>query len=162
MAETLAVTGSTRQEQYTSLLPQLKALVEGETDTIAALGNIMAALKYGMDFYWVGIYSVKGKELVLGPFQGPVACTRIGFGKGVCGYTWKMKKTVLVPDVDKFDGHIACSSETKSEIVLPVFDKKGEVAMVLDIDSEKLDNFSEVDEKHLAEVVRIIENIINA
>jgi len=162
MAESLVVSGNTRQEQYTSLLPQLKALVEGETDTLAALGNMMSALKYGMDFYWVGLYSVKGNELVLGPFQGPVACTRIGFGKGVCGYTWKERKTVIVPDVDKFDGHIACSSETKSEIVLPVFNKKGEVAMVLDIDSEKPDHFSNTDEKYLGEVVRIIEHIINA
>jgi GAF domain-containing protein len=162
MAESLVVSGNTRQEQYTSLLPQLKALVEGETDTLAALGNMMAALKYGMDFYWVGLYAVKGNELVLGPFQGPVACTRIGFGKGVCGYTWKEKKTVIVPDVDKFDGHIACSSETKSEIVLPVFNKKGEVAMVLDIDSEKLNHFSNTDEKYLGEVVGIIEHIINA
>lgn len=162
MAESLVVSGNTRQEQYTSLLPQLKALVEGETDTLAALGNMMSALKYGMDFYWVGLYAVKGNELVLGPFQGPVACTRIGFGKGVCGYTWKEKKTVIVPDVDKFDGHIACSSETKSEIVLPVFNKKGEVAMVLDIDSEKPDHFNNTDEKYLGEVVRIIEHIINA
>jgi L-methionine (R)-S-oxide reductase len=162
MAESLVVSGNTRQEQYTSLLPQLKALVEGETDTLAALGNMMSALKYGMEFYWVGLYTVKSNELVLGPFQGPVACTRIGFGKGVCGYTWKEKKTVIVPDVDKFDGHIACSSETKSEIVLPVFNKKGEVAMVLDIDSEKLDHFNNTDEKYLGEVVRIIEHIINA
>jgi L-methionine (R)-S-oxide reductase len=162
MAESFTITGSSRKEQYISLIPQLKALVEGETDKWASLGNIMSALKYGMNFFWVGIYSVKGKELVLGPFQGTVACTRIAFGKGVCGYCWKEKKVVIVDDVDKFDGHIACSSESKSEIVLPVFGKDGEVAMVLDVDSEHLAHFSETDELYLQQVVQIIETIINA
>jgi len=162
MAESFTITGSSRKELYISLIPQLKALVEGETDKWASLGNIMSALKYGMNFFWVGIYSVKGKELVLGPFQGTVACTRIAFGKGVCGYCWKEKKVVIVDDVDKFDGHIACSSESKSEIVLPVFGKNGEVAMVLDVDSEHLAHFSETDEFYLKQVVQIIEKIITA
>ncbi|HTA82189.1 MAG TPA: GAF domain-containing protein [Bacteroidia bacterium] len=161
MAESLAVTGNSRKEQYASLLPQLKALVEGETDKWASLGNIMSALKYGMNFFWAGIYSVKGTELVLGPFQGTVACTRIAFGKGVCGHCWKEKKVIIVDDVDKFAGHIACSSETRSEIVLPVFNKNGEVAMVLDIDSEQLAHFDNTDELFLKEVVLIIEKIIN-
>jgi L-methionine (R)-S-oxide reductase len=162
MAENLAVTGNSRKEQYSSLLPQIKALVEGETDTFAALGNIMSALKYGMDFFWVGLYQVKNNELVLGPFQGTVACTRIAFGKGVCGHCWKEKRTVIVDDVDRFEGHIACSSLTKSEIVLPVFNKKGEVVMVLDVDSEHLAHFDETDERYLQEIVKVIENIINA
>lgn len=161
MAESITVSGNTRQEQYASLLPQLKALAE-EPDMTAALGNLMSALKYGMGFFWVGLYAVKGNELVLGPFQGTVACTRIGLGKGVCGYAWKNKQTVMVADVDKFEGHIACSSESKSEIVLPVFDKKGEVVMVLDIDSEQLAYFGNTDEQYLTQVVHIIENIINA
>jgi L-methionine (R)-S-oxide reductase len=162
MAEAFTITGSSRKEQYISLIPQLKALVEGETDKWASLGNIMSALKYGMNFFWVGIYSVKGNELVLGPFQGTIACTRIAFGKGVCGYCWKEKKVVIVDDVDKFDGHIACSSESRSEIVLPVFRKDGEVAMILDVDSEHLAHFSETDEFYLQQVVQIIETIINA
>jgi L-methionine (R)-S-oxide reductase len=162
MAESLAVSGSTRKDQYTSLLPQLKALVEGETDKWAALGNIMSAIKYGMNFFWVGLYVVKNNELVLSSFQGTVACTRIAFGKGVCGHCWKEKKIIIVDNVDLFAGHIACSSESKSEIVLPVFDKKGEVAMVFDVDSEHLAHFSQTDEKYLKEVVLIIEKIINA
>lgn len=162
MAESLTVAGNSRKEQYISLIPQLKALVEGETDKWASLGNIMSALKYGMNFFWVGLYVVKNNELVLGPFQGTVACTRIAFGKGVCGYCWKEKKTVIVPDVDQFAGHIACSSDSKSEIVLPVFDKKGDVAMVFDLDSEHLAYFDETDEQYLKEVVLLIEKIINA
>jgi GAF domain-containing protein len=162
MAESLIITGNSRKEQYLSLIPQLKALVEGETDTMAALGNLMSAIKYGMNFFWVGLYAVKGNELVLGPFQGTVACTRIDFGKGVCGHCWKEKKTIIVDDVDSFAGHIACSSESKSEIVLPVFDKAGNVTMVFDVDSEHLAHFSKVDEEYLLEVVRIIEQILNA
>ena len=162
MSESLIVTGNSRKEQYASLLPQIKALVEGETDITAALGNIMSGLKYGMNFFWVGVYFVKGKELVLGPFQGTIACTRIGFGKGVCGHCWKEKRTVIVDDVDQFEGHIACSTNSKSEIVLPVFDKKGEVAMVLDVDSEHLAHFDETDEQYLNEIVQVIEKLINA
>lgn len=162
MAESLVIEGNSRKEQYVSLLPQIKALVEGETDRLAALGNIMAALKYGMDFFWVGLYEVKNNELVLSAFQGPIACTRIAMGKGVCGTCWKEKKTILVDDVDEFPGHIACSSLSRSEIVLPVFNKQGEVVMVFDIDSEHLAHFSSVDEQYLKEVVAIIENIVNA
>ncbi len=161
MSESLVIQGNSRKEQYLSLLPQLKALVEGETDKWAALGNIMSAIKYGMNFFWVGIYVVKNNELVLGSFQGTVACTRIAFGKGVCGHCWKEKKTIIVENVDAFAGHIACSSESKSEIVLPVFDKKGEVVMVLDVDSEHLAHFDQTDEQYLKEVVQIIEKILN-
>lgn len=161
MAESLIVIGTTKEEQYQSLLPQVKALVEGERDVLANLGNIMSALKFGMNFFWVGIYSVKGSDLVLGPFQGPVACTRIAHGKGVCGYAWENRKTVIVEDVDKFPGHIACSSASRSEIVLPGFDSNGEVIFVLDVDSDKLADFDETDQEYLGQVVSIIERIIN-
>lgn len=160
MAESIIISGTSKEEKYSSLLPQLKSLAE-EPDTYAALGNIISALKYGMDFFWVGLYIVKNNELVLGPFQGTVACTRIGFGKGVCGYAWKNKKTLLVDDVDKFEGHIACSTESKSEIVLPVFGKTGDVLMVLDIDSTRLADFNPTDELNLTGVVHIIESIVN-
>jgi len=164
MAETIIVSGTSRQEKYTSLLPQLKSLAE-EPDQYAALGNIISALKYGMNFFWAGLYIVKNTELVLGPFQGTVACTRIGFGKGVCGYAWKNKKTIILDDVNTFEGHIACSSESKSEIVLPVFNPQpptgGEgrdVIMVLDVDSEHYAHFDSIDEKYLKEIVSIIMN----
>lgn len=158
MAESVAVSGTTKQEKYTSLIPQIAALADGEKDALAALGNIISAIKYGMNFFWVGIYNVKGNELVLGPFQGTVACTRIGFGKGVCGTSWKEKKTLIVNDVNQFPGHIACSSESKSEIVLPVFNKNGEVTMVLDLDSDHYSCFDSTDEKFLKEIVGIIMN----
>jgi GAF domain-containing protein len=119
----------------------------------------MAALKYGMNFFWVGIYFVKGEQLVLGPFQGPTACSRINFGKGVCGTAWKEKRTILVKNVDEFPGHIACSSLSKSEIVLPAFDKKGEVKFVLDIDSEQLAHFDETDKTYLEQLIRMIEEL---
>lgn len=160
MAESIIIGGTTKQEKYAFLLPLLKSLAE-ETDQYAALGNIISALKYGMGFFWAGLYMVKKDELVLGPFQGTVACTRIGFGKGVCGYAWKNKKTVIVDDVDTFEGHIACSSDSKSEIVLPVYGKTGEVIMVLDIDSNLLADFDSIDELWLTEVIHIIENIVN-
>jgi L-methionine (R)-S-oxide reductase len=160
LAETIDVSGTTKQEKYASLLPQLKALAE-EEDQYAALGNIISALKYGMNFFWAGIYVVKNNELVLGPFQGTVACTRIGFGKGVCGYAWKNKKTILVDDVNAFEGHIACNSKSKSEIVLPVLGKTGDVVMILDIDSDRLADFNSTDELWLTEVIHIIENIVN-
>jgi GAF domain-containing protein len=156
MSESIVVTGHSKKEKYESLLPQIKALVEGEKDFIANVSNIFGALKYGMDFFWVGMYFVKGNELVLGPFQGPVACTRIAFGKGVCGTTWKEKRTFVVPDVEKFPGHISCSSESKSEIVIPCI-RNGEVFAVFDIDSDKLDDFDDTDKKYLEEVVRLIE-----
>lgn len=160
LSDSITVSGYTREEKYLSLLPQLKALAE-EADQYAALGNIISAIKYGMGFFWVGLYVVKNNELVLGPFQGTVACTRIGFGKGVCGTAWKNKRTIIVEDVNSFEGHIACSSESKSEIVLPVFGKNGEVAMVLDVDSDLIADFTAVDETKFIEVVRIIESIIN-
>jgi L-methionine (R)-S-oxide reductase len=156
MAESIIVEGHTREEQYVSLLPQIKALITGENDLIANLANISAALKEGLGFFWVGFYLVKNDELVLGPFQGPVACTRIRKGKGVCGASWERKEVILVPDVDAFPGHIACSSASRSEIVIPGF-KNGEVALVLDVDSDKLDDFSPTDEKHLSALMKMIE-----
>jgi L-methionine (R)-S-oxide reductase len=139
-------------------LPQLKALVTGESNVVANLANLMAALKQSMDFFWVGVYFVENDSLVLGPFQGPVACTRIGFGKGVCGSSWKEQKVLIVEDVDAFPGHIACSSLSKSEIVLPAF-KNNKVWLVLDVDSEKLAAFDETDQKYLGEVIKIIESL---
>src|SRR4051812_23316299 len=127
MSENIIISGTTKKEQYESLLPQIEALVTGETDMIANAANIAAALKYGMDFFWVGFYFVKNNELVLGPFQGPVACTRIAFGRGVCGKSWETKQTIIVEDVEKFPGHISCSSLSRSEIVVPGINKKGEV-----------------------------------
>lgn len=156
MAESINITGNSKAEKYESLLPQLNALIEGETDSIANLSNLMAALKFAMNFFWVGIYFVKDKQLVLGPFQGPVACTRIPFGRGVCGKSWELKKTILVEDVEQFPGHIACSSLSKSEIVLPAFDKKGEVFLILDVDSEHLANFDAVDQHYLEKLMLII------
>ena len=161
MAESLTISGETKEAKYHSLIPQLKALIEGESDLIANLSNVMAALKQVMGFLWVGVYFVKDNELVLGPFQGPVACTRIDFGKGVCGTAWKEKKVIIVPDVDQFPGHIACSSESKSEIVLPVFNKNKEVVLVLDVDSQRLGDFNEIDEKYLMQVVDIIRELLN-
>jgi L-methionine (R)-S-oxide reductase len=160
MAEELIIhPSSDKQERYQSLIPQLQALVEGETDLTANLSNLAAALKQAMNFFWVGFYLVKENQLVLGPFQGPIACTRINFGKGVCGTAWKEKKVMLVPNVDEFPGHIACSSASRSEIVLPAF-KNGEVALVLDVDSDKLNDFDATDEKALEQVMRIIEKLL--
>ena len=167
MAEELIISASIdKQERYKTLIPQIQSLVEGETDVVANLSNIAAALKQTMDFFWVGFYIVKENpkssgrhELVLGPFQGPIACTRIHFGKGVCGASWKEKKTMLVPNVDEFPGHIACSSASKSEMVLPAF-KNGEVALVLDVDSDKLNDFDAVDEQELGKVMKLIEQFI--
>jgi L-methionine (R)-S-oxide reductase len=160
MAEELIVSPSVdKAERYQTLIPQLEALVSGETDLVANLANITAALKQTMNFFWVGFYIVKDNQLVLGPFQGPIACTRINFGKGVCGASWKEKKTIVVPDVDAFPGHIACSSASKSEIVLPAF-KNGEVALVLDVDSDKLNDFDAMDEQALERVMRSIEKLL--
>lgn len=160
MAENLIVPNSTnKQERYDTLLPQIEALTTDESDLIANLSNIAAALRYGMNFYWVGFYLVKGDTLVLGPFQGPVACTRIAKGKGVCGTSWAERKTILVPDVEKFPGHIACSSASKSEIVLPAF-KDGEIALVLDVDSDKLNDFEETDQHNLEKLMRLIEGFL--
>jgi len=160
MSESLYIpTGTSKEEKYLSLLPQIEALISGEEDLVANLANISAALKEAFGFFWVGFYLVKGGELVLGPFQGPIACTRIGYGKGVCGTAWKEGKTQLVPDVDAFPGHIACSSASKSEIVVPVT-KDGEVIMVLDVDSDQLNDFDETDQKHLEQLMRFLEGKI--
>jgi len=159
MAEEIVVSSAIREDKYKELLPQIKALVTGEPDLIANLSNIMAALKTTMNFLWIGIYMVKEGELVLGPFQGPVACTRIQKGKGVSGTVWEEKRAIIVPDVDKFPGHIICSSESRSEIVLPVI-KNNEVAMIMDLDSSNLNDFDGIDEKYLKEVVKIIEELI--
>jgi len=160
MAENLILSQSTdKTSRYEALIPQIEALTSGEPDLIANLSNIAAALKQTMNFFWVGFYLVKNNELVLGPFQGPIACTRIAFGKGVCGASWKEKKTILVANVDEFPGHIACSSDSKSEIVLPAF-KNNEVALVLDVDSDKLNDFDEADALYLGKVMTIIEKMI--
>lgn len=160
MAEELIVSSSpSKQERYRTLLPQIESLITGEPDVIANLANITAALKQTMDFFWVGFYLVKNDQLVLGPFQGPIACTRINFGKGVCGSAWKEKKTIIVPDVDEFPGHIACSSASKSEIVLPAF-KNGDVYLVLDVDSNKLNDFDATDAEALEKVMRVIEKLL--
>lgn len=156
MAEDLLVQGNTKEEIYQSLLPQIKALLEGETDSIANMANICAALKYGLNFFWVGFYLVKSEQLVLGPFQGPIACTRINFGKGVCGTAWKNKEAIIVDDVDSFPGHIACSSLSKSEIVLPLYNSKKEIVGVLDVDSETYATFDKTDEKYLNQILQLL------
>jgi GAF domain-containing protein len=155
MAEDLKIGTGNKEEQYQSLLPQLEALISYETDLIANLGNIAAALKEQFNWFWVGFYLVKEDELVLAPFQGPVACTRIKKGKGVCGTSWEQQKTLIVLDVDKFPGHIACSSISKSEIVVPII-RNGEVVGVLDVDSEKYNQFDEIDQKYLEQLVLMI------
>ncbi|MFN3839086.1 MAG: GAF domain-containing protein [Cyclobacteriaceae bacterium] len=157
MAEELIISSSThKKEKYQTLIPQLESLISGEPDLIANLANIAAALKQTMNFFWVGFYLVKDNQLVLGPFQGPIACTRIDLGKGVCGVAWKEKRVIVVPDVDEFPGHIACSSASKSEIVLPAF-KNGVVKLVLDVDSDKLSDFDVVDETELGKIIRLLE-----
>lgn len=157
MAEDLIIdTHFDKEEKYKQLLPQVSALLAGEDDLIAKQANFCAALKYGLDFFWVGFYKVSGKELILGPFQGPVACTRIAKGKGVCGTAWENEKTIIVPDVNLFPGHIACSSLTQSEIVLPVFNLSGKVALILDIDATEINAFDEIDKKYLEQLIRLI------
>lgn len=158
MSEDLRIPASnlSRHQRYQELIPQVQALVVGESDLIANLANIAAALHETFRFLWVGFYLVQQDTLVLGPFQGPVACTRIAKGKGVCGTAWMERRNILVPDVEQFPGHIACSSLSRSEIVLPAF-RDGEVFLVLDVDSEELNHFSEEDEKGLQEIIRTIE-----
>jgi GAF domain-containing protein len=151
---------SDRIKIYDETVPQIAALVEGETDLIANLANITAALKEALGFFWVGFYIVKENQLVLSAFQGSIACTRIDFGKGVCGHCYTKRQTVIVRDVEEFPGHIACSSLSKSEIVLPIFNKNGEVAMVLDVDSDKANDFSEADAEGLQMIVKIVEKLI--
>lgn len=152
MAEDLYISTGSKEEKYCALLPQLKGLMEGEDDLIANLANVSAALKETFHFFWVGFYLVKDGELVLGPFQGPVACTRIRKGRGVCGTAWEKNETLIVPDVDAFPGHIACSSLSRSEIVVPLKRADGEVWGVLDIDSENLGSFDETDARFLEEI----------
>lgn len=155
MAEELILATGTKQEQYEALLPQIRALIEGEPDAIANMANVAAVLKTQFDFFWVGFYIVRDNELVLGPFQGPIACTRIAKGKGVCGTAWATAETVVVPDVDAFPGHIACSSLSKSEIVVPVL-QDGIVTAVLDVDSAHLNGFDEVDARFLKAIVDLL------
>jgi GAF domain-containing protein len=160
MAEELSIPASeNRSKIYETLLPQIEGLVAGENDLVANLSNIAAALKQGLGFFWVGFYMVKEEQLVLGPFQGPIACTRIAHGKGVCGTAWAERKTIIVEDVEKFPGHIACSANSRSEIVLPAF-KEGEVALVLDVDSSEIADFNEVDQEWLEKLMRIIEGLL--
>lgn len=156
MAEDLKLTASTKEEKYKELIPQIKALVEGEKDNIANMANVCAALKFGMNFFWVGFYLVKEEQLVLGPFQGPVACTRINLGKGVCGTSWQKKETIIVEDVEKFPGHIACSALSKSEIVLPLFDVQKKVIGVFDVDSDELNSFDKTDEVYLNKIINLL------
>lgn len=155
MAEDFVIATGTKEQQYLILMPQVRALIEGESDLIANMANVSAVLKTQFDFLWVGFYMVKADELVLGPFQGPLACTRIGKGKGVCGTAWERKELLLVPDVEDFPGHIACSSLAKSEIVIPLI-KRDEVIAVLDVDSEYLSHFDEVDANYLAQLVELL------
>ena len=155
MAEDLKIIGGGKAEQYKSLIPQISALLEGENDEIANMANVCAALKEQFDFFWLGFYMVKGDELVLGPFQGPVACTRIQKGKGVCGSAWDQAKVVIVPDVDAFPGHIACSSASRSEIVIPLT-RQGEVIAVFDVDSAHLNNFDDTDADYLTQILKLI------
>lgn len=155
MAEDLHIITGTKKEQYEALIPQIQGLLEGEIDLIANLANVAAALKEQFGWLWVGFYLVKDDELVLGPFQGPVACTRIKKGRGVCGTSWAKKETLIVPDVEKFPGHIACSSLSKSEIVIPLF-HNGVVVGVLDVDSADLGTYTEVDQQYLEQIVGLI------
>jgi len=155
MAEDLSIHTGTKEEQYQSLIPQIKGLLEGEPDLVANLANTVAALKEQFGWLWVGFYLVKQGELVLAPFQGPVACTRITKGRGVCGTSWAQAQTLIVPDVEKFPGHIACSSHSRSEIVVPVI-RNGEVIGVLDVDSVETDQFDETDQRYLEEIVDFI------
>ena len=161
MAESLAFSKtSDRKIVYDEIAPQIESLVAGETDLVANLANITAVLKEAFGFFWVGFYLKKGNQLVLNAFQGPLACTRIDFNKGVCGHAYTARETVIVPNVEEFPGHIACSSASKSEIVLPIFDRQGEVFGVLDVDSDKLDDFSRTDAEGLRRIVKIIEDFI--
>lgn len=153
--EELTISGTDRAQLYRQLIPQIKGLVEGETSLIANLANVAAALKQTFGFFWVGFYIVQGDELVLGPFQGEIACTRISLGKGVCGTCWSEKKSVLVPNVEEFPGHIACSAKSKSEVVVPII-KSGNVVGVLDVDSSELNDFSEADVEGLEQIVALI------
>lgn len=159
MAESLAVVRGNKAENYASLIPQIKALVEGENNRVANMANIVSALKMAFDFFWVGFYLVEDEQLVLGPFQGPIACTRIRIGKGVCGAAWEKAECLVVPDVDAFPGHIACSSLSKSEIVVPLI-KDNKVIGVLDVDSDQLNHFDETDRIYLTELCDWVSTIL--
>ena len=161
MAEELSISGAAdRKTIYDEITPQIASLVEGETDVTANLANIAAVLKEAFGFFWVGFYLSKENQLVLGPFQGPLACTRINFDAGVCGHVYTTRETVIVPDVDEFPGHIACASASKSEIVVPIIDKDGSVFGVLDVDSDRLDDFSREDADGLSKIIKIVESFI--
>ena len=156
MAEEITIQSDNKEDRYKELLPQIDALISNEDNLIANLANVCAALKQGLNFFWVGFYLVNKASLVLGPFQGPVACTRIGKGKGVCGQAWENKKTIVVEDVDKFPGHISCNSLSKSEIVLPIFDNNNTVIGVLDVDSDQLSAFDQTDARYLEQILRLL------
>ena len=161
MAKTVSFSNTTdRKTLYDEIVPQIEALVAGETDLIANLANIAAVLKEAFGFFWVGFYIAKDGQLVLGPFQGPLACTRIDFDQGVCGRAFTTRETIVVPDVDLFPGHIACSSAARSEIVVPIFDRVGEVFGVLDVDSDMLDDFTKTDADGLSGIAKIIKGFI--
>ena len=161
MAEGVSFTkAADRQTIYGEILPQIDALIGGETDLTANLANVAAVLKEAFGFFWVGFYLVKDGQLVLGPFQGPVACTRIHFDQGVCGHAYSARQTVVVPNVDEFPGHIACASESKSEIVVPIFDPNGDVFAVLDVDSDQLEDFTQTDSEGLGRIVKLLERMI--
>ena len=145
-----------KQEKYELLKEQIQALTKGETDEVAVMANVAAAIHEAMGFFWTGFYRVVGDELVLGPFQGPVACVHIGYGRGVCGTAWQRRETIVVPDVEQFPGHIACSSLSRSEIVVPVFSKEGEVVAVLDIDSRDLNTFDDLDRQYLEKIAELV------
>lgn len=155
MAEDLRIATGSKEEKYHSIFSQIQGLLEGEDDLVANLANIAAALKEQFNWWWVGFYLVKNSALVLGPFQGPVACTRIEKGRGVCGTSWEQARTIIVPEVEKFPGHIACSSYSKSEIVIPVF-KTGTVVAILDVDSENVNYFDDIDQQYLEKIVQLI------
>ena len=161
MAEELIVSNNlSKEEKYKEIYPQIFALIQGENDLIASLANIMSALKYSFDWLWVGGYFVKGNELVLGPFQGPIACTRIQLGRGVSGTAWFKNEIIIVKNVDEFPDHIICNAASKSEIVLPILNKNGEVALILDVDSDKLNDFDEIDKEYLSKIVQLIEHLL--
>ena len=163
MAESIAFSRTeSRKTVYDEVVPQIEALIGGETDLIANLANVSAVLKEAFDFFWIGFYVAKGDQLVLGPFQGPLACTRIDFDSGVCGHAYTTKETIIVPDVDKFPGHIACSSAARSEIVVPIFARDKSVFGVLDVDSDKLDDFGDADREGLGAVVKVVERFIQS
>lgn len=156
MSENIIISGGTKEEKYKSLLPQIEALIKEEDDLIANMANVSAALKFSLHFFWVGFYLIKNEQLILGPFQGPVACTRINKGKGVCGSSWQKEETIIVDDVDTFPGHIACSSLSKSEIVIPIFNSKKQCVGVLDVDSEQYATFDNIDAVYLQQIVAML------